>query len=97
MATTAESTALARCGRWRGPSSKMSDPSQVRIRVQPSTRDPDALRFLLESPVQAGAGSVSFEGLAEGAPLAGALFAVAGVRRIAVDDACIHVRKDANA
>lgn len=76
----------------------MSDPSRpLRIRVQPSTRDPDALRFLLESPVQAGAGSVSFEGPAEGAPLAGALFAVAGVRRIAVDDACIHVRKDANA
>lgn len=76
----------------------MSDPSSpVRIRVQHSPRDPDALRFVLDAPVQAGAASTSFDGPTGDAPLAGALFAVAGVRGIAVDGAAIHIRKSAAA
>lgn len=74
----------------------MSD-GPVRIRVQHSPRDPEALRFLLDAPVQAGRGSARFDGPTEGAPLAGALFAVAGVSQVAVDGASIHVRKRADA
>jgi len=75
----------------------MSEPSSpLRIRVQPSARDPDALRFLLHSPVQTGAPAVRFDG-PEGPPLAAAIFAVAGVRLIAVDGAAIDVQKDAGA
>lgn len=75
----------------------MSEPSlPLRIRVQPSARDPDALRFLLDSPVQPGRPAVRFDGPG-GGPLAGAIFAVAGVRLIAVDGAAIDVQKDAGA
>ena len=65
----------------------------LRIRAQPSPRDPDAMRFLLDQPVQAGAGPVGFDAPGAGAPLATALFAIAGVRRIEVEGASIHVRK----
>ena len=72
----------------------MSDaPPPLRIRAQPSPRDPDTLRFLLDAPVQVGAGPARFDGTSEDAPLACALFAIAGVRRVEVDDACIHIRK----
>lgn len=76
----------------------MSDqPVPIRIRVQPSARDPDALHFLLDAPVQAGAGAVTFDGPAENAPLASALFAIAGVRQVAVSGASINISKEAGA
>jgi Fe-S cluster biogenesis protein NfuA len=65
----------------------------VRIRVQPSPSDPETLRFLLDAPVQVGNGTARFDAPIEGAPLSGALFAVAGVRQVEVAGACIHVRK----
>lgn len=72
----------------------MSDAANpLRIRAQPSPRDPDALRFLLDAPVRDGAGPSVFDGASEDAPLARALFAIKGVRRVEVDGACIHIRK----
>ncbi|WP_417607832.1 NifU family protein [Primorskyibacter flagellatus] len=70
---------------------------RIRIRVQPSPRDPETLRFLLDAPVQTGAGIVRFDGMAEDAPLSAALFAVAGVQQVAVDGPVIHIRKHATA
>jgi Fe-S cluster biogenesis protein NfuA len=70
---------------------------RIRIRVQPSPRDPETLRFLLDAPVQAGAGIVRFDGLTDDAPLSAALFAVAGVQQVAVDGPVIHIRKQADA
>ncbi|HHX89310.1 MAG TPA: hypothetical protein GX700_05950 [Paracoccus sp.] len=77
----------------------MSDQQQplLRIRVQLSARDPDALHFLLDAPVQAGAGAVSFDGPVESVPLARALFAIAGVRQVAVSGASINISKEAGA
>ena len=76
----------------------MSDqPLPQRIRVQPSARDPHALHFLLDAPVQAGAGAVTFDGPGEDAPLARALFAIAGVRQVAVSGASINISKEAEA
>ncbi len=76
----------------------MSDQSlPLRIRVQPSAHDPDTLRFLLDNPVQPGVGAVTFDGPDGDAPLARNLFAIAGVRRVAVDGASIDVRKTAGA
>lgn len=72
-------------------------PPPLRIRAQPSPRDPDTLRFLLDAPVQQGAGPAVYEQAEAGAPLARALFDVAGVRRIEVDGACIHVHKTVDA
>lgn len=69
----------------------------IRIRVQASPLDPDALRFLLDAPVQASAGITRFDGAAEDAPLSTALFAVAGVQRVEVDGTVIHIRKHADA
>lgn len=69
---------------------------QIRIRVQASPRDPETLRFLLDAPVQTGAGIMRFAGPGSTAPLSAALFAVAGVRWIEVDGPSIHVRKDAS-
>ncbi|WP_347309624.1 NifU family protein [Defluviimonas sp. SAOS-178_SWC] len=76
----------------------MSDPANpLRIRAQPSPRDPDTLRFLLDEPVQHGAGRATFDGPGTDAPLARALFAVSGVCRVEVDGACIHIRKGQDA
>ncbi len=76
----------------------MSDPAaNLRIRAQPSPRDPDAMRFLLDAPVQQGAGPASFDGPGADAPLARALFAVDGVRRVEVTGESIHVRKSPDA
>lgn len=76
----------------------MSDAaSTLRIRVQVSPRDPDTLTFLLEAPVQPGAGVARFDGREAGAPLAEALFAVPGVRHLEVAGVAIHVRKTAEA
>lgn len=69
----------------------------LRIRAQSSPRDPDTLRFLLDDPVQKGADPVTFDGLGDDAPLARAVFTVDGVRRVEVDGACIHIRKDTDA
>lgn len=74
----------------------MSDAAPpLRIRAQPSPRDADTLRFLLDAPVEDGRGAVRFQAPGGDAPLACALFAIKGVRRVDVDGACIHVRKDA--
>lgn len=69
----------------------------LRIRAQPSPRDPDTLRFLLDAPVQNGAGPAAFDGTTEKAPLARALFAIFGVCRVEVAGACIHIRKSTDA
>jgi Fe-S cluster biogenesis protein NfuA len=66
---------------------------QIRIRVQPSPRDPETLRFLLDAPVQKAAGIIRFDGLVEDAPLSAALFAVDGVQQVEVDGPVIHIRK----
>ncbi|SDY91455.1 NifU family protein [Citreimonas salinaria] len=76
----------------------MSDvASRLRIRAQPSPRDPDTLHFLLDAPVQNSEGPKTFDGTNEQAPLARALFAISGVRRVAVNGASIHLRKSTNA
>lgn len=76
----------------------MSDTAPpLRIRAQPSPRDADTLRFLLDAPIEDGRGPVRFDASGGDAPLARALFAIKGVRRVEVDGACIHVRKDADA
>lgn len=76
----------------------MSDAANpLRIRAQSSPHDPDALRFLLDAPVQEGADPAIFDGPGKDAPLARALFAIPGVRRIEVEGACIHIRKSTEA
>ena len=71
----------------------MSDaPTRRRIRAQASATDADVAGFVLDAPVQAGDGA-RFDGPGD-APLSQALFAVTGVRRIAVSGATIWVRKD---
>lgn len=69
----------------------------LHIRAQPSPRDADTLRFLLDAPIEDGRGAVRLDTPGGDAPLARALFAIKGMRRVEVDGACIHVRKDADA
>ena len=68
-----------------------------RIRVQASPHDPETLRFVLDAPVDAaaqeGAGTTIFHDPADQAPLAAALFAVPGVRRVEVHGPSIHIRR----
>ena len=72
----------------------MSDTTtRLRIRVQHSPLDPDTLCFLLDAPIQREGGIFCFEGPDESAPLAVALFAVPGVRRLEVAGPAIHVYK----
>ncbi len=66
-----------------------------RIRAQASAREADVMGFVLDMPVQAGR-SARLEATDE-APLARALFGIAGLGRIEVADATIWVRKDAAA
>ena len=62
----------------------MSDTGQHRrIRAQASPRDPSTMRFILDAPVQAGR-TASFDGPDDEAPLAKALFAIDGVRKVQV-------------
>ena len=52
-----------------------------RIRAQASPRDPSTMRFILDAPVQADR-TASFDGPGNEAPLAKALFAIDGVRKV---------------
>lgn len=61
-----------------------------RIRAQGSPRDPSVMRFILDAPVQEGRGR-SFEAADENAPLAAALFAIEGIRKVQVSGETIIV------
>src|SRR5690625_1230335 len=61
-----------------------------RIRAQGSPRDPSIMRFILDTPVQEGRGR-SFEAADENAPLAAALFAIEGIRKVQVSGETIIV------
>jgi Fe-S cluster biogenesis protein NfuA len=63
-----------------------------RIRVQPSVKDPQNLRFILEAPVQDST-SVCYDDASADAPLARALFAILGVQRVEVEGASIYVTR----
>ena len=70
----------------------MSDaPTRRRIRAQASATDTDVMGFVLDAPVQPGR-SARFEA-ADEAPLARALFAVPGIRRVEAGGATIWVKK----
>lgn len=69
----------------------MSDAiAPCRIRAQASPRDPQTMRFILDAPVQPGK-VVGFDGPQENVPLATALFAVNGVRKVKVTGETILV------
>ena len=69
----------------------------LRIRAESSPADPNSMRFVLDREVQAGAlASYSHAAAAQGAPLAEALFAIAGVRSIDVSGAVVTVVKAAD-
>ena len=71
----------------------MSEPAtRRRIRVQPTVKDPQTLRFILEAPVQDST-SVCYDDASADAPLARALFAISGVQRVEVDGASIYVSR----
>jgi Fe-S cluster biogenesis protein NfuA len=69
--------------------------SRRRIRAQNSSKDPSVMGFVLDDPVQDGR-DARFD-TPNDAPLATALFALDGVRRVEVSDRTIWVRKDAEA
>jgi Fe-S cluster biogenesis protein NfuA len=74
-------------------------PARRRIRAQASAGDASVMAFVLDAPVQPG-GSARFDAAPEGgrdAPLARALFALPGVRRVEVAGPTIWVRKGADA
>lgn len=72
----------------------MSDTAtRRRIRAQASPRDPAAMRFILDAPVQPGR-SAGFDEPDSDAPLARALFAVEGVRQVHVAGSTITVTRD---
>ncbi|MEM1162868.1 MAG: DUF6522 family protein [Pseudomonadota bacterium] len=66
-----------------------------RIRAKSSASDPDVVGFILDAPIQQGA-SVQFEAAGD-APLARALFALAGVVRVEVGGTTIWVKKHRDA
>lgn len=76
----------------------MSDlTAPLRIRAETSPADPHSLRFVVERDVQAGAGATfSNVAAAQGAPLAKALFAIAGVEKVDVAGAVVAVVKTAD-
>lgn len=63
-----------------------------RIRAQASPRDPRTMRFILDAPVPAGR-AVSFDGPDDDVPLAKALFAIDGVRKVQVTRETILVAR----
>ena len=63
-----------------------------RIRVQPTVKDPQTLRFILEAPVQDST-SVIYDDASADAPLVRALFDISGVQRVEVDGASIYVSR----
>ncbi len=67
-------------------------PASRRIRVQATPKDPQTLRFIMDTPVQGGA-SGRYEDAETDAPLACALFAISGVQRVEVDGASIYVSR----
>jgi NFU1 iron-sulfur cluster scaffold homolog, mitochondrial len=70
----------------------MSDPTtRRRIRAQSSASDEDAMGFVLDAPLQSGS-PLRFDA-PDGPPLARALFAIPGVRRIEVTGAMIWAKK----
>ena len=73
----------------------MSDLEAVlRIRAESSNADPRSLRFVVERDVQSGAGATFPNATAaQGAPLAEALFGIAGVARVDVSGAIVAVVK----
>lgn len=68
----------------------MSDAPVRRIRAQASPRDPQTMRFILETSIQPGR-AAGFEGPQENAPLAVALFAIDGLRKVKVTGETILV------
>ncbi len=71
----------------------MSDTAlRRRIRAQGSPRDPDRMRFILDAPVQRGR-TARFDRADDRAPLATALFAIAGVREVQVTGETILVTR----
>ncbi len=76
----------------------MSDPTvPPRIRAETSPADPHSMRFVLDRDVQAGAGaSYSNATAVQSAPLAKALFAIAGVEKVDVAGAVVAVLKAAD-
>ena len=73
----------------------MSEQPQRRIRAQASARDAHVMSFVLDSPVQEG--HIGRFERTDDAPLAQALFAVAGVTRVEVAKATILIQKDVQA
>jgi Fe-S cluster biogenesis protein NfuA len=73
----------------------MSEHPRRRIRAIASARDPHVMSFVLDLPVQEGR-SGRFEST-DDAPLARALFAVAGVTRVEVAEETILIQKDTQA
>jgi Fe-S cluster biogenesis protein NfuA len=73
----------------------MSDlKSPMRIRAETSPADPHSLRFVLDRDVQDGAQATFVDvAVARGAPLAEALFAIAGVKMVDVSGAVVVVVK----
>lgn len=63
-----------------------------RIRAQASPRDPSTMRFILDAPVQAGRTAI-FDVPDDEAPLAKALFAIDGVRKVQVTGETILVTR----
>ena len=76
----------------------MSDlTAPLRIRAETSPADPHSMRFVLDRDVQAGAGaSYSNATAGQSAPLAKALFAIAGVEKVDVTGAVVAVLKAAD-
>ena len=69
----------------------------LRIRAETSPADPNSMRFVLDRQVQSDAlATYSDAAAAQGAPLAEALFAIAGVRMIDVSGAVVAVVKTAD-
>jgi len=60
------------------------------IRVQATPKDPQTLRFILDAPVQ-GDATARYDDAGADAPLARALFAISGVRRVEVSGTSIYV------
>ena len=76
----------------------MSDlTTPLRIRAETSPADPNSMRFVLDRDVQPGAlATFPNAAAAQGAPLAEALFAIAGVKMIDVSGAVVAVVKTAD-
>lgn len=70
----------------------MSEPARRRIRAQGSPGQPLLMRFILEAPVQEGR-SALFENGESDAPLAQALFAIEGVRRVQVSGETVLITR----